>query len=138
MLPRMTSAAAPPPLARESYVSLETFRKDGSGVKTPVWAAPLEGCLVIFTESKSYKVKRLRNDKRVRAAACDVRGKVRGPWYEGTCRILEDAGEVERAHRAMRAKYGVLGFFTDLFAGIAGRIKKRTWLEVTLGETPVA
>lgn len=130
----MDSAA--PPLARESYISLETFRKDGTGVKTPVWAAPLEGRLVVFSEGKSYKVKRVRNDPRVRVAACDVRGNVRGDWYDGTCRILEDAGDVARAHRALRDKYGVLAAMTDFFAWIAGRINKRAYLELTIDAAP--
>jgi PPOX class probable F420-dependent enzyme len=121
----------PPPLAGESYISLETFRKDGSGVKTPVWAAPLDGHLVIFTEASSYKVKRLRNDPKIRAAACDVRGKVRGDWFDGTARILEDKDQIESAHRAIRAKYGFLGAVTDFFSRLTGKIGKRAYLEVT-------
>jgi PPOX class probable F420-dependent enzyme len=118
------------PLDRERYVNLETFRKDGSGVKTPVWAAPLDGGLVVFSESKSYKVKRIRRDPHGRVAGCNVRGAVHGPWYEARCSIIEDAAEIERAHAAIRKKYGVQSFVTDFFAGLAGRVKKRTWLRI--------
>src|ERR1700729_2183968 len=48
------------PFAAERYISLETFKRDGGGVKTPVWAAPLDGALVVFSAGDSFKVKRLR------------------------------------------------------------------------------
>ncbi len=118
------------PLDRERYVNLETFRKDGSGVKTPVWAAPHDGALVVFSEGKSYKVARIRRDPRGRIAGCDVRGKVHGSWYDARCSIIEDAAEIERAHAAIRSKYGVQAWFTDFFAGLAGRAKRRAWLRI--------
>jgi PPOX class probable F420-dependent enzyme len=120
------------PLDDERYINLETFRKDGSGVKTPVWVAPLEGKLVIFTAGDSYKVKRLRNNPACRVAPCDARGKVRGDWRDGTGRILEQPDDQKRAHAALRKKYGFLMGVTDFFAGISGRAKKRAFLEVTL------
>jgi PPOX class probable F420-dependent enzyme len=122
----------PAPLANERYVSLETFRKDGSGVKTPVWVAPLEGRLVMMTEGTSYKVKRLRRDPRVRVAACDQRGRVRGDWVEGTGRVLESADDARRAHQALRDKYGWQVAITDFFSRISGRMKRRAYLEITL------
>src|SRR6202035_493524 len=71
-----------PPLADAKYVNLETFKKDGNGVKTPVWAAPLDGKLVVMSAGDAFKVKRLRRDPHARVAACDVRGKVRGDLRE--------------------------------------------------------
>ena len=72
----MTGASTP--LDDEQYINLETFRKDGSGVKTPVWAAAQDGKLVVMTDGTSHKVKRIRADPKVRAAACDARGTVNG------------------------------------------------------------
>jgi PPOX class probable F420-dependent enzyme len=126
------SEPLPAPLGDERYVSLETFRKDGTGVKTPVWAAPLDGHLVILTDGTSYKVKRLRNNARVRVAPCDVRGRLRGAWLDGTARILDDQARIALAHRALRRKYGFLAVMTDFFARVAGRISRRAYLEVTL------
>jgi PPOX class probable F420-dependent enzyme len=121
-----------PPFADDSYVSLETFRKDGTGVKTPVWAAPLDGTLVVFSEGSSYKVKRLRRDPRVRVAACDMRGKVRGDWVEGTGRVIEDPAHIVRALGALRDKYGFQSAMTDFFARLTGRFGRRAYLEITL------
>ena len=120
-------------LVDAKYVNLETFKKDGTGVKTPVWVAGVEGRLVIFTDGTSYKVKRLRRNPRVRVAECDARGKILGPWADGTGRVLEDAADAERAHAALRRKYGALMAVTDFFSGIAGRKKRRAYLEITVG-----
>jgi PPOX class probable F420-dependent enzyme len=120
------------PLDDEEYINLETFKKDGNGVKTPVWTAPLDGKLVIFSAGEAYKVKRLRRNPKCRAAACDMRGKVRGQWYEGTGRILDDPAEQARAHEALRRKYGWKMKVGDFFAGLSGRKKRRAFLEVTL------
>jgi PPOX class probable F420-dependent enzyme len=120
------------PFAAERYISLETFKRDGAGVKTPVWAAPLEGALVVMSAGEAYKVKRLRRDPRVRVAACDVRGNVRGEWREGKGRIVFDPSEVARAHAALRRKYGWQMAVTDFFASLTGRMRKRAYLALAL------
>ena len=127
--------ASAPPLADEQYVNLETFKRDGNGVKTPVWAAPLDGKLVVMSADDAFKVKRLRRDPHARVAACDFRGNVRGPWLEGTGRILEDDADRERAHAALREKYGWKMAIGDFFARLAGRIGKRAYLEITVPHT---
>jgi PPOX class probable F420-dependent enzyme len=119
------------PLDADKYINLETFRKDGSGVKTPVWAAALDGKLVVMTDGTSYKVKRLRNNPKVRAAGCDARGTVHGPWYEGTGTILDEAGGA-RADAALQAKYGLIYRATSLVSKLAGRFQRRAYLEITL------
>ncbi|HEX4458986.1 MAG TPA: PPOX class F420-dependent oxidoreductase [Polyangia bacterium] len=118
-------------LAPERYISLESFKKDGMGVKTPVWAAPLDGKLVIVTDGTSFKVKRLRNNPKCRAAACDVRGNVRGPFYDFTCRVTQDPGDVQRMLRALVDKYGWQVRILNFFAMLGGRIKRRAYLELT-------
>jgi uncharacterized protein len=119
------------PLGAEKYINLETFKKDGSGVKTPVWAAALDGKLVVVTDGTSYKVKRLRNNPKLRAAGCDAQGNVHGPWYEGTGRILDEAGGA-RADAVLQAKYGLVYRATSLASKIAGRFRRRAYLEITL------
>lgn len=66
----------PEELRRGRYVSLTTFRKNGTGVATPVWYAVEGAELYAWTRTDSWKVKRLRNDPRVEVAVCDVRGNV--------------------------------------------------------------
>jgi PPOX class probable F420-dependent enzyme len=120
------------PLDNEQYVSLETFRKDGTGVPTPMWAAPLNGKLVIGTPGSSYKVKRIRNNARVRVAACNGSGKqIRGPWYEGKARVV-DAAEVAPADAALNAKYGLQRRALTFLGKLFGRMKDQVIIEVTL------
>jgi uncharacterized protein len=123
-------------LADEQYISLETFKKDGTGVKTPVWCTPLDGGIAIFSEAKAFKVKRINNDPRCRVAACDARGKVLGPFVDGTARIVDDARWIERALDSFRDKYGIQFRVVDFFAGISGRKRKRAYIEVKLAGEP--
>jgi PPOX class probable F420-dependent enzyme len=115
------------------YINLESFKKDGNGVKTPVWCAPLDGHIVVFSEGEAYKVKRVRKNPKVRVAECDVRGKVLGPWQDAQCAIVEDPSREAAAYAALRKKYGIQMKVLDFFSGIAGKKKKRKVLEITLG-----
>ncbi|MBG0832506.1 PPOX class F420-dependent oxidoreductase [Planomonospora sp. ID67723] len=95
-------------LAAEPYVSVSTFRKDGTAVATPVWAAPDGEALVIWTPVSAGKVKRIRNNPRVTLRACDLRGNARGGEAEGRAEILS-AEETERVRALLRKKYGLQG-----------------------------
>jgi PPOX class probable F420-dependent enzyme len=78
--------ALPAALLRARYLNLATFRRDGRAVETPVWFAEHAGHLYVFSEAKAGKMKRLRNDSRVRVATCGALGALRGEWLEGTAR----------------------------------------------------
>ena len=92
------------PLGRHKYISLETFRKNGQGVKTPVWFVMHGDALYVYTESDSWKVKRIRNNPRVRVAVCNARGDVKGPWVEATASIVE-GDERRTADKLFDRKY---------------------------------
>ena len=64
-------------VAAEEFVSLTTFRRDGSPVAVPVWIARNGDALVVTTPAGTGKVKRLRRDPRVELRACGRRGQVR-------------------------------------------------------------
>lgn len=115
---------------RHAYLSLETFRRSGVGVATPVWFAAADGRLFVFSEADAGKVKRLRNDARVRFAACNVRGVLRGPWHEARARVLSDPARVAAGYAALRAKYGWQMRAVDFFSRLAGRISNRALLEI--------
>lgn len=66
----------PEELRRGRYISLTTYRKNGTGVATPVWYAVEGSELYAWTRTDSWKVKRLRNDPRVEVAVCDLRGNI--------------------------------------------------------------
>jgi PPOX class probable F420-dependent enzyme len=85
---------------------LVTYRRDGTPVPTPVWAAEADGRLYVRTDRIAGKVKRLRNDPRLLVAPCTVRGKPLGTPLEATARMLPVADE-RIAERTLATRYGL-------------------------------
>ncbi len=110
-------------LGKTRYVNLETFRKNGTGVRTPVWVARSGNELGIFTNGDSYKVKRLRRNPNIRIAECGVRGALKGPWHDGAARLVEDRLGKQAILDALQDKYGWQMTLADWGARI-GRTKK--------------
>jgi len=119
-------------LDRHRYISLATFRRSGDTVKTPVWFAKHGGRIYVFTAAGSGKVKRLRNDERIRAAPCGPRGRLRGKWIEGRARRIEEPTIEHTAYTALLAKYGWQMHVLNFFSRLSGRIKERAILELEL------
>ena len=88
----------------QKYISLATFRKTGVPVYTPIWFSEEGDNLYFMTNSKLGKVKRIRNNGQVKIAPCTIRGKITGPEFAGTARILSQS-EAARVRRAIKAKY---------------------------------
>lgn len=118
-------------LAAERYVSLVTFRRNGKGVPTPIWIAPDGGKLYAVTDGTSAKMKRLRVTDRVRIAACDARGNVKGEWAEGRARRVDDLAIVARAMAALQRKYGWQFTALGWFSRLTGRFGRRAYIEIT-------
>jgi uncharacterized protein len=78
----------PAAIRNQKYVSLTTFRKNGSTIATPVWFGEENNKLYVMTISTTGKVKRVRNNTQVRVAPCTMRGKVIGPEFPATARLL--------------------------------------------------
>jgi len=107
-------------LQGQKYINLETFRKNGQGVRTPVWFAgePEQGVpekLFVYSTADSGKAKRIRNNPQVRVAPCDVRGKLLGEWIDARAEIVSGA-EAEHGMQLLNKKYfpwrQILGFFS--------------------------
>ena len=114
--------------AGHKYLNLETFKKSGDGVKTPVWFAAdpandLAGeaaRLYAYTEGNSGKVKRIRNNGRVRIAPCDMRGNVLGEWVEARAEIITGA-EAAYGDNLLNKKYFPWKQLLNFFASFRGR-----------------
>jgi PPOX class probable F420-dependent enzyme len=125
-------AAALETLDRHRYINLVTFRRSGEAVKTPVWLAKRGERFYVFTAVGSGKVKRLKNDQRIRAAPCGPRGHLRGEWIEGLARRIEDSAIERTAYAALLAKYGWQMRVLNFFSRLSGRIEERAILELEL------
>ncbi len=75
----------------QRYISLATFRKSGEAIYTPIWFAEHDDKLYFMTNEKLWKVKRIRNNPKVKFAPCTIRGKITGPEFDGAARILPEA-----------------------------------------------
>lgn len=94
----------PPVIAGQKYISLTTFRKNGTAVPTPVWFGEEDGKLYVMTRSDMGKTKRIRNNQQVRVAPCTMRGKVTGPEFPATARLLPPE-EFPSARKTITRKY---------------------------------
>ncbi len=98
--------------AGQKYLNLETFKKTGDGVKTPVWfaadpSASLDSSgakIYAYTIGVSGKVKRVRNNPRVKIAPCNMSGKVLGEWVEARAEIISGE-EAVRGMQLLNKKY---------------------------------
>jgi len=94
----------PAELGGSRYVSLTTFRRDGTPVATAVWQAVRGEEMFVVSDAGAGKVKRIRNNGRVVVTACDIRGRIApgAASAEGTARLLDDEGT--RTVRALIAR----------------------------------
>jgi PPOX class probable F420-dependent enzyme len=86
------------------YLSITSYRRERLGVSTPVWFATEGDRLLVMTDSRSGKVKRIRRDPYVTIAPCSARGKPKAKGMPARAEILP-ASEVERSKRLIERKY---------------------------------
>lgn len=119
-------------LERATYISLETFKKDGNGVKTPVWFARSGEALYVFTDGTSFKVKRISRNSKGRVAECNSTGRnILSPWFDAKVEIVPPGAEEDAAYKALRKKYGLQMKLLDIGSTLAGRIKRRKVIRIT-------
>ena len=94
----------PPEIRGQKYISLTTFRKTGAAVATAVWFGEQDDKLYVMTRSDMGKTKRIRNNSQVRVAPCTIRGKVTGPEFAATARLLPP-DDFARARKSIDRKY---------------------------------
>ena len=118
--------------AKKSYLNLETFRKNGESMKTPVWFAQEGDLLYVRTAANSGKVKRIRHNAKVNAVPCRMDGKPQGAWAPAQAREVRDPTIDEKVEHLMKKKYGLL---YRLFMGRSGnQPQANTILEIKLTE----
>src|SRR5256885_3354960 len=117
---------------KHKYLSLETFRKNGVGVRTPVWFAGeasagaagsahgVSETLYVYSTADSGKAKRIRNNGRARIAPCDMRGRLLGDWVHARAEIITGA-EAKRGMQLLNKKYAPWKQLLDFFASFRKR-----------------
>ncbi|MGE5696712.1 MAG: PPOX class F420-dependent oxidoreductase [Candidatus Sericytochromatia bacterium] len=117
-------------VAESKYILLTTFTKDGRPKPTPIWAAPDGDRLLVITEEKSWKVKRIRNTPAVTLAPCDVKGNQTGEAVDATATVL-DKSQNGLVYDAIATRYGLMGKVFGLFSKyLRGGMSKNVGLEL--------
>ena len=105
--------------ANQRYVNLESFRKNGQGIRTPLWFVEAQGVLYMRTPAQSAKVRRIRNNLRVRVVPSDLRGNPKGEWLEGEAHLIA-ATEAEWVNQLVKHKYGLFKRLIDIRSRFKG------------------
>jgi len=111
-------------LAAGHYLSLTTFRRDGTAVSTPVWLARDGDRLCVITDAGSGKAKRLRHTSRVELAPCTGRGAETGPRAHGEAVLTDEAGTTH-VRSQVAARYGLQFRAFDLLGRLRSRGRSR-------------
>jgi uncharacterized protein len=88
------------------YLSLTSFKRDGTGVATPVWFVIDDGRLLVKTGRESFKVKRIRRNPAVMIAPCSASGRLRGEPVPAQAQVLPP-GQPDSVERLMARKYRI-------------------------------
>ena len=123
-------------LAKAQYILLTTFTKDGRPKPTPIWAAlDTDGGdrLLVITEGKSWKLKRIRNTPRVTMAICDVRGRPKSEAVEGTAAVLDKSNN-GAVYDAIGKRYGIVGKVFNCFSKMRGGMENNVGLELRVAQ----
>jgi len=118
-------------LNKQQYINIETFRKNGEGVRTPVWFVREGEAVYVYTIADSGKVKRIRREPHVNIAPCKMDGTPVGDWFPALARELPDEGIGHRVDKLMDKKYGLMKKLFSLSGGT--KKQKHTVLEIRLG-----
>jgi PPOX class probable F420-dependent enzyme len=94
--------------ANQKFLNLETFRKNGESMKTPVWFTQEGETIYVRTVDGSGKVKRVRNNGNVNIAPCKVDGVLVGEWVPATARQVRDPQIDQKVGRLISKKYGLM------------------------------
>ena len=118
--------------SKKKYLNLETFRKSGESMQTPVWFVQAGETIYIQTVANSGKVKRIRNNGRVNIAPCKMDGKLIGAWVPAQAREVTNPEVSTEADRLLDRKYGLMRKMFSLGSARQGR--QDTILEIRLTE----
>jgi len=119
-------------LNKQQYLNLETVRKNGLTVRTPVWFVQDGETVYIRTVANSGKVKRIRNNGLVNMAPCKMDGAPLGEWFPAVAREVKDEDIAQKVDHLLDQKYGLMKKVFGLASRLQGR--QDTILEVKARE----
>ncbi|MFN8410793.1 MAG: PPOX class F420-dependent oxidoreductase [Anaerolineales bacterium] len=107
------------PFEKQQFLNIETLRKNGQAIKTPVWFVQDGETLRVWTQAGSGKAKRIRNNSSVRVAPCTASGELLSEWQDAHAQTDESPEAIKYVTKLMQKKYGVM---FNVF-GFVGRMR---------------
>jgi PPOX class probable F420-dependent enzyme len=104
-MPARMASGALALLEDHNYINLETFKKDGRSVVTPVWFMVDGQNVIVVTTSDTGKAKRTKNNAAVRIMPSGFSGEPKGDWIKGSARFA-NPDEMKKAFELRGKKYG--------------------------------
>ena len=107
------------------YLSVTSFRADGTGVATPVWFVSDSERLFALTDLQSAKIRRLRRNPRALVASCRAGGKLRREPVPAHVTILTDTRDLERVRTLLIERYPISYRLVMLVYRLGRRVRGR-------------
>ena len=90
----------------QKYINLETYKNDGTPIRTPVWFVIDNDLIYVITREETGKVKRIKNNQNVRIVPCSFKGEPKNEWIRGKAEKITDEGS-QKAIKLRKKKYGM-------------------------------
>ena len=105
----------------QKYINLETYKKDGTPVRTPVWFVIDKDLIYVITRDSTGKVKRLKNNQDVRIVSCSFKGEPKNEWVKGKTEMITGE-EADKAIKLRKKKYGMFARLSGIFTSQKGNL----------------
>lgn len=109
------------PFLDQKYINLETYKKDGTPIRTPVWFVIDKNLIYVITRDSTGKVKRLRNNQNVRIVPCSFKGEPKNEWVKGVAEKIT-GDEADKVIKLRKKKYGMFARLIGIFTSHKGNI----------------
>ena len=103
----------------QKYINLETYKKDGTPIRTPVWFVINNDLIYVITRDSTGKVRRLKNNQDVRIVSCSFKGEPKNEWVKGKAKKITGE-EADKAIKLRKKKYGMYARLIGLFTSQKG------------------
>ena len=105
----------------QKYINLETYKKNGTPVRTPVWFVIDNDLIYVITRDSTGKVKRLKNNQDVRIVSCSFKGEPKNEWVKGKTEMITGE-EADKAIKLRKKKYGMFARLSGIFTSQKGNL----------------
>ena len=105
----------------QKYINLETYKRDGTPIRTPVWFVIDKDLIYVITRDSTGKVKRLKNNQNVRIVPCSFKGEIKSEWVNGKAQKIMGS-EADKVIKIRKKKYGFAVRLSGLFTSQKGNL----------------